>query len=67
MDVTCTFSYCAEIRCGVRQGSILAPMLLLIYVNGMSGAVVNMLQLYADEFAKFVADNVISTIETLLQ
>ena len=38
----------ASVFCGVRQGSILEPLLLLIYVNDMSQAVKCDLFLYAD-------------------
>ena len=67
VDVSGTFSSCDKIRCGVPQGSILGPLLFLIYVNDMSGAVENKLLLYADDSAILVADKNISTVETLLQ
>ena len=67
VDVSGTFSSCAGIRCGVPQGSILGPLLLLIYVNDMSGAINNKLLLYADDSAIVVADKQISTIETILE
>ena len=67
VDVSGTFSVCDKIRCGVPQGSILGLLLLLIYVNDMSGAVENKLLLYADDPAILVADKNISTVETLLQ
>ena len=43
------FSKSASVSCGVPQGSILGPLLLLIYVNDMSQAVKCDLFLYADD------------------
>ena len=39
----------ANISCGVLQGSVLGPLLFLIYVNDMSQAVECDLYLYADD------------------
>ena len=69
MDVSGTFSSCDKIRCGVPQGSLLGPLLFLIYMNDMPGAIENKLLLYADDSAILVhvADKNIFTVETLLQ
>lgn len=67
VDISGTLSSCAEIKCGVHQGSILGPLLFVIYMNDMSGVVSNMLLLYADDSAILVADKHISNIETLLK
>ena len=67
VDVSGTLSSHANISCGVPQGSILGPLLFLIYVNDMSGAVCNKLLLYADDSAILVADKCLSNIETVLQ
>ena len=67
MDVSGTLSSHANISFHVPQGSILGPLLFLIYVNDMSGAFSNKLLLYADDSAIFVADKCVSNIEHILQ
>ena len=67
VDVSGVFSSSAAISCGVPQGSILGPLLFLIYVNDISGAVNHKLLLYADNSAKLVADKSVSAIEMSLQ
>ena len=67
VDVSGVLSSSAAISCGVPQGSILGPLLFLIYVNDMSGAVNHKLLLYADDSAILVADKSVSAIEMSLQ
>ena len=67
VDVSGTLSSHENISCGVPQGSILGPLLFLLYVNDMSHAVSNKLLLYADDSALLVADKFLSNIETVLQ
>ena len=43
------FSYLSKISCGVPQGSILGPLLSLLYANDMSQAVHSNLFLYVDD------------------
>ena len=49
VDLSGTHSSCSPITCGVHQGSILGPLLFLVYVNDMSDVVKNKLLLYADD------------------
>ena len=49
VDLSGTHSSCSPITCGVHQGSMLGPLLLLVYVNDMSAVVKNKLLLYADD------------------
>ena len=53
VNVYSTHSSLSKVTCGVPQGSILGPLLFLIYVNHMS-AVVNSILLYADDSASLV-------------
>ena len=60
------FSQPASISCGVPQGSILGPLLFLIYVNDMSQAVKCHLFLYADDSCLVCQHKDISEIEKQL-
>ena len=66
VDVSGIMSSKYNITCGVPQGSILGPLLFLIYVNDMPVAVKCKLMLYADDSALLVSGNVVSEIETVL-
>ena len=67
VDVSGTVSSYSKITCGVPQGSILGPLLFLIYVNDMAGALDQKLLLYADDSAILVSDKDVTNIESLLQ
>ena len=54
------------VPCGVPQGSILGPLLFLIYVNDMEAAVSCRLILYADDSALLVSGTSVSVIEETL-
>ena len=67
VDVSGTHSATAPITCGVPQGSILGPLLFLIYVNDMSAVVKNKLLLYADDSGILVSGKCKSSVETSLK
>ena len=54
------------VSCGVPQGSILGPLLFLIYVNDMKAAVKCKLLLYADDSALLVSGKDVSEVERTL-
>ena len=60
------FSQPASVSCGVPQGSILGPLLFLIYVNDMSQAVKCDLFLYADDTCLVCQHKYINKIENQL-
>jgi hypothetical protein len=55
-----------NITCGVPQGSILGPLLFLVYVNDMAGVVGCKLMIYADDSALLVSGKDIPGIEAAL-
>ena len=55
-----------ELSCGVPQGSILGPLIFLLYVNDMPQAVDCDLLLYADDSCLVFRDNNINEIEKQL-
>ena len=56
----------ARLECGVPQGSILGPLIFLLYVNDMSQAVNCELYLYADDSCLLYTDKDITKIENTL-
>ena len=66
VDVHGTCSSFANVTCGVPQGSILGPLLFLIYVNDMAGAINEKFLLYADDTAILISDKHADTIEARL-
>jgi hypothetical protein len=57
----------AKISCGVPQGSILGPLLFLVYVNDMKGVTDCNLILYADDSALMISDKDVTKIEQKLE
>ena len=65
-EVDGIFSDPMVVSCGVPQGSILGPLLFLIYVNHMEAAVSCRLILYADDSALLVSGTSVFVIEETL-
>ena len=49
ININTSYSSLSNIKCGVPQGSILGPLLFLLYINDLSQAAVSDLLLYADD------------------
>ena len=61
-----SLSSLGNLKCGVPQGSILGPLLFLLYVNDMSQAVTCDLLLYADDSCLVYEGGNINEIENKL-
>ena len=66
VEISGVFSEFRSVTCGVPQGSILGPLLFLIYVNDMKAAVNCKLLLYADDSALLASSSDVSEIEDVL-
>ena len=66
VDLENSFSEVSSISCGVPQGSILGPLLFLIYVNDMPMAAKCDLFLYADEICLVFQSKNVKDIENQL-
>ena len=66
VEVNGTLSPPLPVNCGVPQGSILGPLLFLIYVNDMSSACDCNLFLFADDSALLVSGRDILQVEKAL-
>ena len=49
-------SSCLPVRCGVPQGSILGPLLFLIYINDISASTTENILSFADDTTIFLSD-----------
>ena len=67
VNVQVTCSSFTDVSCGVPQGSILGPLLFLIYVNDMAGAIDEKILLYADDTAILVSNKHVDVIELKLR
>ena len=65
-DIGGTMSEPKGVTCGVPQGSILGPLLFLLYVNDMAYAVRCKLLLYADDSALIASGKNVADIESTL-
>ena len=67
VNVESSFSDPADLKCGVPQGSILGPLLFLLYINDLPQAVKDCdVRLYADDTCISYTHKTIETIENKL-
>ena len=64
VNVETTFSESANLKCGVPQGSILGPLLFLLYINDLPQAIDDCdVRLYADDTCISFKHKNVKTIE----
>ena len=66
VDVNRNISTAAKLTCGVPQGSILGPLLFLLYVNDMPQSIKSNILLYADDSCIYFQHSDVKTIERQL-
>ena len=62
-----TVSNTKEINCGVPQGSVLGPLLFLIYSNDIQNCTTEVLKLFADDSNGFIFENDYTTLKTKIK
>ena len=67
VEISGVFSEFKTVTCGVPQGSMLGPLLFLMYVTDMKAAVKCKLLLYADDYALLESSGDVSEIEEILK
>lgn len=67
VEIKGTLSEPKPIDCGLPQGSILGPLLFLLYINDMQDACSCQLFLYADDSALLINPKEVGIIQSTLQ
>lgn len=66
VEVNGSMSDARQIDCGVPQGSVLGPLLFLLYINDMSDACSCNLFLYADDATLLISHKELNTLQRML-